>query len=557
MSRKRLQARELRTLQELIDKRLASRIAQKDATLYDFTDDAFWHAQHFMGWTDLASNPPYEPQALMDFAQEVHQDGIEQVVLIGEGGSSQAPLTIARIFEHFSHTLPLTILDSLSPLYVQSHMKDIDIAKAIVIISSKSGTTLETRSLARVIWDYAKSVLGEAEAAKHFVVITDPGSRMQKLAEDLNFRAVFLGQANVGGRFSALSVFGLVPAALIGVDLVSFVNRAKKAEERYAQDSHDNEALKLAAFLHSYANISVGFTFSIFGPKPVRSFGLWIEQMVAESLGKHGKGIVPHIEVDPALLREPQAHRPVIVYDIAHEEPAKLSALSDNFPFMHFEITEANDIADYFLQWEFATSALGYLIKINPFSQPNVAEAKTNSSRALHGLLPSSAKVLDEGWLIGEASNYFFDTQASSGHELLKNLFASAEKGDWLSINAFLPFFGVRREPLERMRHEISEVLKIPVSLQIGPRFLHSTGQLHKGGPNNGLFITLSAGEDDDFLVPGESHSLSDIMIAQSKGDLYTLSERGRRAVHLHLSNNHPDTLDCLAHIVAEALKEA
>lgn len=536
-------------VEDLLAQKAASRIHKKDASLYNFSHSAEISAQNFMGWTDLASCPPYSLDEIKDLADELISEGLERVVLIGEGGSSQAAMTLSKVFSQENSDIRFSTLDSLSPLYMHRIMADIDIEKAVIIVSSKSGTTLETSSMARIIWDFASSVLGEERAAKRFIVITDPNTRMHKLALERGYRAVFLGEPSVGGRFSALSVFGLVPAALIGMDIHKLIENAARMEERCSQDNADNPGLQLAAFLFANVSIESAHAFSYLSPQPGRVLGLWIEQLVAESLGKNGKGIVPQIAIDPKLLNPPYPVRPVLLHTMEYccSPMYDCDLLDASVPCARFCIEGAYDLGAYFVMWEYAVAMLGYLLGVDPFNQPDVAEAKTNSSRALHGLLPYEAKALKEDWLIAEASDYFYGQEFESLDEILDMMFESTREGDWVSINAFLPFTGDRRAPLENIRYTMAKHLALPVCLEIGPRYLHSTGQLHKGGPNTGIFFTLSASEDDDILVPGESHSLSDIMIAQSKGDLYTLSQRGRRAIHLHLENNHPETLIKLA----------
>lgn len=552
------------TLEDLIAQRIASRVYRQDATVFSFSAQAQDTAKKFMGWTQLASRPLIKLDELEAFAQEmIHEgQGLERIILIGEGGSSQAPMTITKLHALEGRKIRFSTLDSLSPLYLHKILGDSDISRAAVIVSSKSGTTLETLSLAEIVWDFAVSVLGEQEAGRRFIAITDPNTKLEQLARSRSYRAVFNGDISVGGRFSALSVFGLVPAALVGIDLRLFLEKARETEQLCASDSKENPALQLAAFLYDHVSPHSAYAFSYMSPQPGRVLGLWIEQMIAESLGKNSKGIVPQIAIDPTLLNEPYEIRPVVTYSMKNypEFEAIKNQIDQDIPQAHFSINSPYDLGSHFLIWEYATAFLGYLLKRCPFDQPDVQSAKVNTSRALFGLLPTYAFTLKEPWLVAEASQALSKTfngiQPQSLSVLLTHFFSQVKKGSWTALNCFLPFTGDRREPLERMRWCIARYLGVPSCLEIGPRYLHSTGQLQKGGKNNGLFLILSATEDDDILIPHESHSLGDIIIAQAKGDLVTLSNKGRKALHLHLSNNHADTLNQLANLVELSCKQ-
>lgn len=551
------------TLEQLIAEDIASRVHQQDASVFSFSEQAQEISQQFMGWTQLASKPLIDIEQLQAFAQDmIHEgEGLERIILIGEGGSSQAPMTITKLHALEGREIRFSTLDSLSPLYLHKILGDSDISRAAIIVSSKSGTTLETLSLAEIIWDFAVSVLGEEHAGKRFIAITDPNTKLEQLARKRSFRAVFNGNVSVGGRFSALSVFGLVPAALVGMDLKLFLKEAQETEVLCAENSKRNPALQLAAFLYDHVSKDSAYAFSFMSPQPGRVLGLWIEQMIAESLGKNSKGIVPQIAIDPQLLNDPYEIRPVVTYSIKNypEFEAIKSQIDNDIPQAHFSINSPYELGSHFLIWEYATAFLGYLLKRCPFDQPDVQSAKVNTSRALYGLLPNYAFTLKEPWLVAEASQALSKTFSQIHPEtldiLLDSFFSQVKKGSWTALNCFLPFTGDRREPLERMRWSIARYLGAPSCLEIGPRYLHSTGQLQKGGKNNGVFLILSATEDDDILIPHESHSLGDIIIAQAKGDLVTLSNKGRKALHLHLSDNHAETLNKLAEAVEASCK--
>lgn len=548
--------------QVLVANKAASRVHAKDATLYDFSAEALESGRGYMGWTDLASNPPVSLDEIEAFAQEVIAEGLDRVGLLGEGGSSQAPMTITKLNADKHPDIRFSTLDSLSPIYLRKILRNVDYARSFFIVSSKSGSTLETMSLFKLIWEDAVEQLGAEKAGKRFVAITDPGTKLEDLARELGFRKTFLGEPTVGGRFSGLSVFGLVPAALCGLDIKALCRRAAETEALCAQDTPDNPAIQLADFLLTNLSPASANCFTYISPQPGRVFGLWMEQLIAESLGKDGHGVVPHIEIDLNLLNHHQPKHPVVVYhtcpDTTFDRDASL--LSPEVPQRSFVLEDGLDIGRHFVLWEYATAFMGYLMQVPPFNQPDVQLAKTNTSRALRGLMPDRAHRLQEPWVIAEYSDAFEaatgivdSTQMRSVEEVLDALFGLVGPQNWVSVNAFLPFTGERRGPMEVVRHTMARSLEVPTSLEIGPRYLHSTGQLQKGGEDTGVFVILSAYEDDDMKVPGEDYYLGQLEVAQSKGDLEALSSKGRKAVHLHLIDSNADTLWRLAHAFEDA----
>lgn len=546
----------------LVAGKVPSRTHAKDATLFDFSDVAFESARDYMGWTDLASNPPTPIEEIEAFAREALDNGITYVGLLGEGGSSQAPMTITKLCAAYHPDVRFSTLDSLSPVYVRQILHGVDYAHALFIVSSKSGGTVETLSLYKVIWADVVEQLGEQEAGRHFVAITDPGSELEQLAHDRGFRGVFLGEATVGGRFSALSVFGLVPAALCGLDIGDMVRRAAEMERMCAQDKPNNPAVQLANFLVKNLSPQSANCFTYISPQPGRVFGLWMEQLIAESLGKDGHGVVPHIEIDVNLLNHHQPMHPVVVY---HTNPdstfdREASMLSPLVPQRSYLLEDPMDIGRHFVLWEYAVSFMGWLMKVPPFNQPDVQAAKTNTKHVLAGKLPDRTHRLEEPWVVAEYSDAFADetgvidlTQMHSVDTVIDAFMHLVQPDNWVSVNAFLPFTGERRGPMEVIRHTLARHLEVPVSLEIGPRYLHSTGQLQKGGEDTGLFLILSGNEVYDLPVPGENYSLGELEVAQSKGDLETLSDKGRRALHLHLIDTDADTLWRLAHAFEDA----
>lgn len=547
---------------ELIAQNVASRIHAKDATLYNFSDNAEEFARNYMGWTQLATNPPYPIADIESFAQEMEERGIKTVLLIGQGGSTQAPMTLTKYNKVDSNKVSFKTLDSVSPVRVRAILAECDPRTTLVIQSSKSGGTIEPSLVTEAVEKLLASQLSEDELGDHFIAITDPGSDLEKKANDKGWMKVFNGEPTVGGRYSALSVFGLVPAACVGINLRTLMDRARAAENACASDSIDNPAIVLASFL--YDNLQRGRDkFSFLSPKRGRVLGLWIEQLVAESLGKEGQGILPNIEVDSLTLSDDPGDRTVIVYhtktDLWDEREnfhKSLEFINPAIPQLDFTVETVYDLAEHFVMWEYAIAMVGYLMKVCPFDQPDVQVAKTEVLSILADGAPDPTFVQEgiEGVSVGKVEvhvskalePYMFRHTLD---EAINALLESIKPGDFFSINAFLPFTGEgRREAMEEVRHSLSDRYGVASCLEIGPRYLHSTGQLHKGGPNEGVFLVISAEETRDIEVEDpRADSLGALAKAQALGDFSILSDRGRRCLHVHLPDNSAITLRALA----------
>ena len=549
----------------LVKECVASRVHAKDATLYDFSEQAQACAERYMGWTDLASNPPYSFADIQAFADSIIEQGLKTVVLIGQGGSTQAPMTITKYNKPDSSRIVFKTLDSDSPVRVRAILAEAKPETTLFVISSKSGGTIEPRLALRAVRDAVGDALPEEELVQHLVAITDPGSDLERQAREEGWAAVLPGEPSVGGRFSALSVFGLLPAALVGIDLEELLEHAVEAEQRCSEDAIDNPAIGLAAFL--YDNYLQGRNkFSFLTPKRGRVLGLWIEQLVAESLGKDGQGILPNIEIDSLLLTNDPGDRSVIMYqtktDLWDERKnfeMSLSYIDPTIPRANFKIDSVEELAEHFVMWEYAVAMCGYLMRVCPFDQPDVASAKAVVLDILKEGQPAPDFVQDYigdvhmGEVEVRLAPCFKDCTDVQG--ALRALLTSIQPGDYFALNAFLPFTGEgRREALELIRHGVAASRHTVSCLEVGPRYLHSTGQLQKGGQNNGVFLILSADELKDIPLSEEAESLGTLAKAQASGDLLTLSDRGRRCVHLHLPDNSGVTLRALSEVITGIL---
>ncbi len=547
----------------IIDCHAPSRLAAHDGSLYGFSPETASSASGLLGWTTLSTNPPVDPTAVNDFARKVREEGLDTVVLIGQGGSTQASMTITRLNALAHDEVMFRTMDSLSPVYVHRILSQSDPLRTLYLVSSKSGSTTEPMLLTRLAWSNVSGRIGEERTASRFVAITDPGSELEGKALDEGWRAIFHGSPDVGGRFSALSVFGLVPAALVGIDVETLLAGTAVEERRCSTDSMDNPAVRLASFL--YENYRGGRNkLSFVTPQPGRVFGLWVEQLVAESLGKQGGGILPNIEVDPGLLSSPHDDRCVVTYNIRPDEESRrqMAYVDMSIPHLSMELRNVDEVVRDFIIWEYAIAMVGLLMRINPFDQPDVASTKTAFKDILyHGAKPTEPTQLDCGIqatatpaLLAlqreetEDPTAFARTMPTTLDDVLRLLFSAIKPHDYFSINAFLPFTGEgRRMPLEQIRHNVAQGFGVPSCLEIGPRYLHSTGQFQKGGPNEGVILLLSADESNDIVIPGEAFTLGQMERAQAAGDMGVLAQRERFALHLHLPNNNGATLNELA----------
>lgn len=552
----------------LVKEKVASRMHAKDATLFDFSDDAYTCAQEYMGWTDLASNPPLPIKDIQAFSDDILGKGLKSVLLIGEGGSTQAPMTITKYNKVDSSMVRFRTLDSDSPVRLRGILAECEPETTLIIISSKSGTTIEPRLALKAVRDAFVEHLSEDELVNHLVAITDPGSELEAQAKREGWRAVFNGEPSVGGRYSALSVFGLLPASLVGIDMRGFMEHAVEAERACSEDSIDNPAITLAAFL--YDNYQLGRDkFSFLTPKRGRVLGLWIEQLVAESLGKDGHGILPNIELDTLVLSKDAGDRTAIMYqtktdlwDETKNFEMSLAYMDQAIPRVTFKIENVCELAEHFVMWEYAIAMCGYLMRVCPFDQPDVASAKAKTLDILeHGQVePDFTQDTIGDMSMGEIEVRLGASMKGVDNldDALRKLLSSIKPGDYFALNAFLPFTGEgRREALEVIRHSVADEFNVVSCLEVGPRYLHSTGQLQKGGPNNGVFLILSADELKDIPVDdAPAPSLAALAKAQAEGDLLTLSERGRRVVHLHLPDNSGVMIRQLGEVVQKVVRE-
>ena len=514
-----------------------------------------------MGWTDLATNPPYSLAEITAFAAQARSGGIKDVILIAEGGSSQAAMALTKLQDPSARPVRFRVMDSTSPSRVKGILAAVDLEHALFIASSKSGTTIETTSILSAAIGYMKAE-DIANVESHLVAITDPGSALESRAVSEKWRAVFPGVPEVGGRFSALSVFGLVPAALAGIDIVSMIAAASEMEQACAQDTPENPALRLAAFL--YDNACGGRAYPMFCSIPhPRALGLWTSQLIAESLGKNGYGIYPYVEADPRALSYDMGDKIAIVISSGaagslakEDEDDMLASICPSIPRVSCRVESAADMACFFTVFEHATAMTGALAKVCPFDQPDVAAAK---AAVLDVLADGTPSMNERFWRANSMVSWKASSalgQFSGLDEALMSLFAGSP--DYVAVNAFVPFTGqARKNELIGIKEKIADTLAKPCMLEIGPRYLHSTGQLQKGGPVNGAYIVISASEKTDIELPEDSKakSLGELIGAQAIGDFETLDGRGKRAVYVKLPDCSAASFADLADMIEGVLR--
>lgn len=554
-------AAEIQARIEVLEKdRFASRFWRKDPDLWKSDPDNRKSIANSMGWIDLPDKISLHAPALAEFARDLRICRFKHVVHMGMGGSSLAPLAFREIFESGAEGLALTVLDSTSPSTVLEIERRLPMAETFFIEASKSGGTVESRSFGEYFYARMRAVKGEG-AGIHFAVVTDPGSVLVKLAEERNYRGTFLNFGDIGGRYSALSFFGLVPAALMGLDVEEILARSLSMMEACGPDVpvKKNPGMTLGVVMGEMA-LRGRNKLTLIAPESLSTLGLWLEQLVAESTGKEGKGIVPVVGEplgDPAVYDD---DRLFVVLCLEGEVDGFLESRIDalrkaGHPVIVVPMADRLDLGREFFRWEIATATAGAILGINPFDQPNVQESKDITKRFLE-------QVRDEGCLVegkielGDGPLQFYGTApgAASAGQALSRFLKGARSGDYLAFLAYLPEASGVEPGLRNLRGLVRDRLKLATTLGFGPRYLHSTGQLHKGGPNTGLFLLITCDDPEDVPVPGQPYTFGVLKRAQALGDFEALAKHGRRVLRVHIAGNPVKGLAALEKAFREAL---
>ncbi len=533
-----------------------ARLAARDASLFAETPAEQAEVTANLGWTALAADAPEALARIAPLAQELRDEGLTDVVLLGMGGSSLASLVIGEVLAGDGAGPHLHVLDTTSPVSIVDAVKSLPFESSVFLVSSKSGTTIEPLSLYAIFRGAADDTLGVDEAGRRFIAVTDPGTPLETFAAAQGFRAVVNSPATVGGRYSALTVFGLLPAALLGVDVDALIERALPVERACAAPAEDNPAAALAAFAADWCEAGRD-KLTIVSSPGLESFGLWVEQLVAESLGKHHTGILPVVELSPS---KPIGYGPDrCVVAVRFESDARLAGwaedLAQHVPVHEIVLRDPYDLGAEFVRWEHAVALMGPLMGVNPFGQPNVAAAKAATAEVLEGrVMPPqpTAAVSGVGLTFAGTLPDPAHTEASLATGL-GHAIAALETDDYLAILAYLPADEELLAPLSQAIPAISAELGVPVTLEIGPRYLHSTGQYHKGGPNRGVFMLVTTRDETDLPVPGQTWGLAALHRAQAEGDLVTLAENERRVLRVDLEDASEDSLAMFVSALADA----
>jgi transaldolase/glucose-6-phosphate isomerase len=536
------------------------RLFEGDASLWTNADEANW-----IGWLRIAEQQLDDLKPLLDIQKEVRAEGFRTALLLGMGGSSLCPEVWKETFGRINGSPELFVLDSTDPAQVRGIEATIDLKRTLFIVSSKSGSTLEPNIFKAYFFDRAKQAVGANEAARRFVAITDPGSSLEKEARADGFRHVFAGVTSIGGRYSALSNFGVVPAAVMGLDVERLLDEAARMITACAPGvpAQENPGLVLGTILGVAATHGLNKLTLISSPG-IYDLGAWLEQLIAESTGKDGHGIIP---IDRETVGPPSAYGDdrMFAYLRLEEAPdatqdAAVGALERaGKPVITIRVATKYDLAEEFVRWEVATAIAGAVLGINPFNQPDVEASKiaTKSLTSQYektGTLPAEAPFFE-----GEGIKLFADEEnantlrsavgsSPSLTAYLKAHINRAKDGDYFALLGYIQMNAEHEAMLQRVRHFVRDRTRLATCLGFGPRFLHSTGQAYKGGPNTGVFLQVTCDDERDLPVPGQTFTFGIVKAAQARGDFQVLAERHRRALRVHLG---PDVAAGLRTVLA------
>ena len=542
------------------------RLWQRDATLWTGTDEANW-----LGWLDITEKQLAEHENLRKVAEDAKNSGVSDVLLLGMGGSSLCPEVLRMTYGKSAGYPELHVLDSTDPVQIKSFDDKIDPAKTLFIVSSKSGSTLEPNIFKQYFFERTKQAVGAEKAGSHFIAITDPGSKMQQVAETDKFRHIFPGVPSIGGRYSALSNFGMVPAAVMGLDTKKFLERTEEMVEACAScvAVEENPGVVLGLILGSAAKAGRDKVTIITSPG-IYDLGAWLEQLLAESTGKQGKGIIP---VDRESIGAPDVYGNDRVFAYLRldsapdaQQDAQVAALEKaGHPVVRIAVGDKYDVGQEFFRWEIATAVAGSILGINAFNQPDVEASKIatkslTSEYEKSGSLPPEKPILeDKGVKLFTDEKNASDLAKAAGSDkslagYLKAHFGRIKAGDYFAVLGYIQMNEPHEKALQTIRHTLRDKKHVATCLGFGPRFLHSTGQAYKGGPNSGVFLQITCDDAKDLPVPGQKYTFGIVKAAQARGDFQVLAERGRRALRVHLGADLESGLRTLQDAVKQAL---
>ncbi len=544
------------------------RLWQQDASLWTGDDEAKW-----LGWLGITDEQLANAAKLKALADEVNSAGFSDILLLGMGGSSLCPEVLALTFPQAPGFPRLHILDSTDPAQIRSTEKKVDLAKTLFIVSSKSGSTLEPNIYKQYFFDRVLQTVGnnKDQAGSRFIAITDPGSKMQLVAERDRFRHIFYGLPSIGGRYSALSNFGMVPAAAVGLDTGKFLQRTKEMVEACKASAavEQNPGVMLGLIMGTAAKLGRDKITLITSPR-ISDLGAWLEQLIAESTGKLGKGIIP---VDREDIGSPDVYGNDRIFaylrlDTAPDaaQDANVAALEKaGHPVVRIAVSDIYSLGQEFFRWEIATAVAGSILGINAFNQPDVEASKIvtkqlTSAYESSGSLPPEKPILEEAGfkLFTDDKNAAALSQATGSDRSLKNYLRAhlgrLGAGDYFAVLGYVELNAKHESLLQDLRMTVRDGKHVATCLGFGPRFLHSTGQAYKGGPNSGVFLQVTCDDAQDLPVPGQKYTFGVVKAAQARGDFQVLADRNRRALRVHLGSDVRAGLTKLAEVVRQIL---
>jgi len=545
------------TFEEWQKKNKISRVWQKDAGVWTNDDEAKW-----LGWLDIVETELQDLQKYRDFAEDAK--GFSDIALLGMGGSSLCPEVLSITFEKPN----FHILDSTVPAQIKTLESKIDLAKTLFIVASKSGSTLEPNTFKQYFFEKVSQTVGAENAGKQFIAITDPNSKMQKVAERDDFRRIFFGSAEIGGRFSALSVFGLAPAASMGIDVEDLLTRTLEMVDACKNDDPEENPGVILGTILGVCQTSGRDKLTIFTSPEIYDVGAWLEQLIAESTGKSDISIIP---VDREKIQSPESYGNDRVFtylkskddsDEMENAVAKLEKAGQ--PVVRIQIADKLNLGQEFFRWEFATAVAGSIMQINPFNQPDVESAKIEAKKLTEeyekeGKLPDEEPFYEENGIklftdkknLGELNKIVGDEK--SLEKYLQAHFSRIEKDDYFALLAYVEMNRENENLLQEIRHSVLQNKGAATCLGFGPRFLHSTGQGYKGGANNGVFLQITSDDAADLDVPEQKYTFGVVKAAQARGDFQVLLDRNRRALRVHLGKDVKADLEILRNSVESA----
>jgi len=530
------------------------RIWQKDASVWTNDDEAKW-----LGWLDIVDEELAALQTYRDLADDIKDAGFTNVLLLGMGGSSLCPEVLAMTFGKTN----FHILDSTVPTQVRAVEEKLDLKKTLFIIASKSGSTLEPNCFKQYFFERVAEKVGRDSAGRQFIAITDPGSKMEQVAKDDGFRHIVCGKPEIGGRFSALSAFGMTAATAMGIDVEKFLQNTNEIVAACHENAARTNPGALLGLILGVAHAHGRDKLTIFTSSEIYDLGAWLEQLIAESTGKNGVAIIP-VDREPLQKASEYCHDRVFAF-LSVRGNDELDARYDEImaaghPAVKIGLDSIENLGQEFFRWEFATAVAGALMRINPFNQPDVESAKIEARKITDeyeqtGALPSEATFFESDGIAFFSSDEYaaklFDAvDVKTSESILNAHFDQINVGDYFALLAYVEMNAVNESLLQTIREKVLRVHRVATCLGFGPRFLHSTGQAYKGGANNGVFLQITSDDDIDLPVPGQKYSFGVVKQAQARGDFQVLLERNRHALRIHIGKDVETHLKTLAEMI-------